>query len=137
MAYDANLYLTGTASNPVVTLSTNSLATAAGVTSLKTDQIYHADLRVYGTNAGTQATLQVAIEESASATTGYRTIAAFPLQTAGITTGGQVELGGNNSLAVTFRVTKQYVRYTATLSSTASFQGVSVRVRPVDAAALP
>jgi hypothetical protein len=134
MAYDANLYITGTASNPEVSFATNSAAGAAGVTNLRTNAVYHADLRIVGTIDGTTGTVSVSIQESTSATTGYNTVAAFPPQTSVMTNANGF---GSGPVSVTFRVTKPFTRVGVTLSSTAAVTGLSVRVRPTGEPALP
>ncbi len=134
MAYDANLFLLGTASNQVTSFSTNSLATASGVTSLGTNRVFHADLRITGTIDGTTGTVNVAICESASATTNYNTVAAFPPQTSVMTNPNGF---GSGPVSITFRTTKPFVRVAVTLSSTAAVTGLSVLVRPTGEAAIP
>lgn len=135
MAYDNLLYITGTASAQGATYATNSLATAAGITALGTNRVYHADLRVTGTIDGTTGTATIAFCQSTAATTGYETIAAFPAIST-VHTGGT---SGTRSgpVSITFRVTKPFVRLAVTLSSTAAISGVEVKLRPTGEPAIP
>lgn len=125
MAYDANLLLFGTvgAETTVITTATNSAVVLVG-----RNRIVNVDARVDGTAGGTSPSLALVVQEGTTASgTAFTTVGTVPAITASMvsTTGG-----GTGPTTATFRTTKDYVRVVATPSTTSTFSGVEVRLRP-------
>lgn len=133
MAYDSVLILDGDATSDVVNITTSANGTQ--MPAVGANRVFHADLRISGTVAGTSPSLTVAIQESTTAAgTAWTTVAAFAAQTASMTVTTNVSTG---PASITFRTTKEYIRLTKTVSTTCTFGGVSVRLRPTGESAIP
>ena len=133
MAYDVNLILDGSSTSDVVDITTSAAATqyANG----GANRVLHADLRVAGTAGGTNPSLTVILQEGTTANAStWSTIIAFAAQTASMDATNDVSSG---PASVTFRTSKAYIRITKTVSSTATFGSVSVRLRPTGEPATP
>lgn len=126
MPYDDLLILSGTSGSQGTTLSTNVNGATVFV---GRNRVFHADMRVTGTIDGTTGNLTMAIvEQSTSTGTAFQTIARFAAQTTVMQATTTAPAAAPNS--VTFRTTRDYIRFSATLSSTAAASGVEIKLRP-------
>lgn len=135
MPYDSLLVLTGTAGSEKTTMTTNVNGATVFV---GRNRVFHADARVSGTIGGTTGTLTLAIvEQTTSSGTTFQTVARFPDITSSM--GGTTIMAANEQAiaSITFRTTRDYIRFSATLSSTASASDVEIRLRPTGEPAIP
>lgn len=139
MAYDAAIWLSGNSTNGVETVSTTN-ATRVG-TALAPNRLYIAELRVAGTPTGTSPTLDITVQDSATGSTSWSTLATFPQQTTTMTiTNPENTTAATQATIVrrSFRVsdTRPYIHVAYTAGGTSPvFPGVSVLVVPAEAIA--
>lgn len=138
MAYEAAIWLTGTTTNPLTTMSTTDV-TRAGV-QLSPNRLYIAELRVGGTVTGTTPTMDVVIGIGSTAAilgTG-QAVATFPQMTqSNVTVRPETATGAARlaPLRVAFRVPedKTFVRAQITMSGGTTspvFPSMSILVIP-------
>jgi hypothetical protein len=128
MPYDTLLLMSGTSGAEGTTLTTNANGATVYVGK---NRVVHADLRATGTIGGTTGTLTLAIvEQSTSSGTVFQTCGVFPNLTSVMV--GTTVMAANEVApsTITFRTTRDWLRFSATLSSTASASGIEVRLRP-------
>ena len=143
MAYEAAIWLTGTATNPLTTMSTTDV-TRAGV-AFSPNRLYIAELRIGGAVAGTVPTMDVVIGAGSTAailSTGL-TLATFPQATqSNVTLLPETATGAARAAVqrVAFRVSEDrpFVRAQITMSGGTTapvFPSMSILVIPAEAIA--
>ena len=139
IAYEAAIWLLGNSTNPAETISTTN-ATRAG-TALAPNRLYVAELRVPTTPTGTSPTLDITVQDSATGSTQWSTLATFPQQTTSMTiTNPENTTSATQATVVrrAFRVTeaRPYIHAGITAGGTSPvFPGVSLLVVPAEAVA--
>ncbi len=143
MAYEAAIWLTGTTTNPLTTMSTTDV-TRAGV-ALSPNRLYIAELRIGGTVTGTTPTMDVVIgcgSTAAILSTG-QSLGAFPQATqSNVTLAPETATGAARAAVqrLAFRVSedKPFVRAQITMSGGTTspvFPNMSILVIPAEAIA--
>src|SRR5262245_30470685 len=132
MAYDKELFLTGTGSTPTETVTADGASGRGGV-NVGANRLFTAELRIGGAVSGTSPTLDEAIQDSADSPS-FATIASFPQQTASPRGSSDYAVPGTEPVKIAFRTRtgRPYVRVLHDVGGTTpSFGGVSVQLTPV------